>query len=405
MSAVKPAEPALVTEKAPINWVTTLMFVFTTLPLFTVLPWYLWTHDVSGWAWFWGVAFLYANGIGITAGYHRLWAHRSYKAHPILKVGYALFGGMAIQNSILIWASMHRIHHQHVDHVDKDPYSAQRGLWYSHIGWMLRDYPSSELDFENARDLKDDKIVMWQHRNYLALILGMNIGLPVLLGLAYGDLWGFVLIAGFLRLVVNHHVTFFINSLAHFWGRQPYTTTNSARDNDFLAFLTYGEGYHNYHHLFQYDYRNGIRWWHYDPTKWLIAACSWLGLAKDLKRVPDFKIKRAMLQAQFERAREKLALSTAANSNRLNELQHLLEHEWQQFSSTVAEWTRLQSEKFDTAKQQLSDKMHERMHEAQAQWEHSEMRQKLVAMERKLEESLELQRQRVQLLRTQMAYA
>lgn len=393
------------TEHAPINWVTTLMFVFTTLPLFTVLPWYLWTHDVSGWAWFWGVALLYANGIGITAGYHRLWAHRAYKAHPLLKVWYAVFGGMAIQNSILIWASMHRIHHQHVDDYDKDPYSAKRGLWYSHIGWMIRDYPSAELDFENARDLKADKIVMWQHRHYLSLILATNIGIPVLLGLAYGDLWGFVLIAGFLRLVVNHHVTFFINSLAHFWGRQPYTTRNTARDNDVLAFLTYGEGYHNYHHLFQYDYRNGIRWWHYDPTKWLIAACSWVGLTSDLKRVPDFKIQRAMLQAQFERAREKLAQKSNSNTGRVAELQHLLEQEWQNFSQTVAEWSRLQAEKLEAAKQQLSERVHERMHEAQNHWEHSDMRQKLLAMERALEEALEMQRQRVKLLRAQMAYA
>ncbi|TAM33693.1 MAG: acyl-CoA desaturase, partial [Nevskiaceae bacterium] len=201
------------------------------------------------------------------------------------------------------------------------------------------------------------------------------------------------------------HVTFFINSLAHFWGRQPYTTRNTARDNDVLAFLTYGEGYHNYHHLFQYDYRNGIRWWHYDPTKWLIAACSWVGLTTDLKRVPDFKIQRAMLQAQFERAREKLAQKANANTGRVAELQHLLEQEWQHFSQTVAEWSRLQGEKLEAAKQQFSERVHERMHEAQNQWEHSEMRQKLLAMEQALEEALEMQRQRVKLLRVQMAYA
>ena len=188
------------------------------------------------------------------------------------------------------------------------------------------------------------------------------------------------------------------------WGRQPYTTTNTARDNDFLAFLTYGEGYHNYHHLFQMDYRNGIRWWHWDPTKWLIAASAFLGLAKDLKRVPNFKIQRAMLQAQFERAREKLARAQAAPS-RLAELQHLLETEWQQFSHTVAEWSRLQGEKLDAAKLHMTERVHEAQHQLQERWDASDMRQKMIKLERALEEALEMQRQRVALLRMQMAAA
>ena len=131
----------------------------------------------------------------------------------------------------------------------------------------------------------------------------MNLGLPLLLGIWHGDIIGTVLLVGLLRLVVNHHVTFFINSLAHYWGTRPYTETNSARDNGFLAFLTYGEGYHNYHHIFQTDYRNGIRWWQWDPTKWMIALCQRLGLASNLNRVSNFKIQRAILDTAFERAR------------------------------------------------------------------------------------------------------
>lgn len=396
------ASPA--TSKAPINWPAAIMFPVTTLPVLTVLPWYLATHEVSSAPWVWAFILLWLNGLGITAGYHRLWAHRAYSAHPALKWFFALFGGMAVQNSILIWAAMHRVHHKHVDHVDHDPYSAKRGFWYSHMGWMLRDYPSSQLDYTNAKDLLADPVVAFQHRHYNWFAFGSNILIPVCLGLAYGEVWSFVLIAGFLRLVVNHHVTFFINSLAHMWGRQPYTTTNTARDNDFLALLTYGEGYHNYHHLFQMDYRNGIKWWHFDPTKWLIAACSWVGLSKDLKRVPNFKIQRAMLQAQFERAREKLALAKA-NPSRLTELQHLLETEWQQFSHTVAEWSKLQGEKLDAAKLHMAERVHEAQAQLHERWEASEMRQKMLKLERALEEALEMQRQRVALLRMQMATA
>ena len=115
-------------------------------------------------------------------------------------------------------------------------------------------------------------MLAFQHRFYLPLALATNFGIPLLAGWAIGDVWGTFILAGVLRLVVSHHVTFFINSLAHMWGSRPYTEENTARDNPVLAFFTYGEGYHNYHHIFAHDYRNGVRWWQWDPTKWLIAG-------------------------------------------------------------------------------------------------------------------------------------
>ena len=380
-------------KQAPIYWPATLMFILTSLPVVVALPWYAATHDISGWAWVWAFILLWANGLSITAGYHRLWAHRTYSAHPLLKWVWSLFGGMAVQNSILIWAATHRVHHQHVDHVDRDPYAAPRGFWYSHMGWMVRDYPATRLDYKNAADLLADPVVMFQHKHYLAVAFGMNIGVTLLLGLAYGDVWGFVLVAGFLRLVVNHHVTFFINSLAHWWGRQPYTKENTARDNDFLAFLTYGEGYHNFHHIFQWDYRNGIRWWQFDPTKWVIAASEKLGLASDLKRVPEFKIQRAMLERQIECAQEELAaVAKPENQSRLAEWQKLLEAELGHLRETVGEWTQMQTEKFEAAKTQLQERLSTR-------WENSPVRTRV----RLLERSLKMQRRRVQLLREQLA--
>ena len=116
--------------------------------------------------------------------------------------------------------------------------------------------------------------------------------------------------------MVNHHFTFFINSLAHMWGSQPYTDENTARDNGALALITYGEGYHNFHHIFQNDYRNGVRWWQYDPSKWLIATLSGLGLASDLKRVPDMWIQRAQLAMQFKRMERALERKRATASGR-----------------------------------------------------------------------------------------
>ena len=237
-----------------------------------------------------------------------------------------LFGAMSLQNSILIWASQHRTHHRFVDDVERDPYSAKRGFWFSHMGWILRNYKSGENDFSNARDLERDPMVMFQHRYYLPLTLGdEHRRCRLRIGWAVGDMWGVFLLAGLLRLVVNHHFTWFINSLAHMWGSQPYTDENTARDNGWLALLTYGEGYHNFHHIFQNDYRNGVRWWQWDPTKWLIAALSAVRLATGLKRVPDLWIQRAQLAMQFKRIeaalekrskRELGRTSTASGSRR-----------------------------------------------------------------------------------------
>lgn len=265
------------------------------------------------------IVLIYFSGMSITAGYHRLWSHKAYEANPIVKFIFAIGGAMALQNSILHWASDHRVHHQHVDDNDNDPYSAKRGFWYSHIGWMLREYqPHRYSDYRNCKDLQKDKIVMWQHNHYLAIMLLANFGITAFLGWLNGDILGMVLIAGVFRLVVVHHVTFFINSLAHIWGRQPYTDKNTARDNDILAFFTFGEGYHNFHHIFEYDYRNGVQWWHFDPTKWLIRGLSFVGLTKNLRRCPEERIEKAKLAMQLQRVQNKLAASTVlANKEEL----------------------------------------------------------------------------------------
>jgi stearoyl-CoA desaturase (delta-9 desaturase) len=254
-----------------------------------------------------GVFLFFFTGMSITAGYHRLWSHKAYEAHPVVKVILAIGGAMTVQNSILHWASDHRVHHRHVDVNDKDPYSAKRGFWFSHIGWMLREYQSERYsDYSNCRDLQKDKVVMWQHNYYLPIVLIANFGITGLLGWLNGDILGMILIAGVARLVLVHHVTFFINSLAHIWGSRPYTDSNTARDNGFIAFFTFGEGYHNYHHIFEYDYRNGIRWWQYDPTKWLIKSLSWVNLTSNLRTTPEERIEKARLQMELKYAKKRL---------------------------------------------------------------------------------------------------
>jgi stearoyl-CoA desaturase (delta-9 desaturase) len=375
----------------PINWVTTLLFSTTFVAAVTLVPWYGIAHGYSTASWVACFLLLGANGMSITGGYHRLWAHRTYKAHGSLRLVYMIFGGMALQNSILIWATDHRRHHQFVDQNDADPYSAGRGFWFSHIGWMLRDWESGRHDFSNGRDLEQDPLVAWQHRYYLPLAIATNIGLPLALGWLAGDVWGMLLLAGLLRLVLIHHTTFFINSLAHIWGSRPYTDENSARDNPVLAFLTYGEGYHNFHHIFDRDYRNGIRWWHWDPSKWMIYGLSLVGITSNLKRVPDVTIQRARLAMQFKRAQA--ALDSRRKALRLpdfNAIRERMGREYETFQSTLTEWSRLRDEWYASTRQRMA-----------ARWEEASFRTRV----REIEYRLKMQRRRLRLLTAQIVSA
>ncbi|RUO23682.1 acyl-CoA desaturase [Aliidiomarina iranensis] len=322
-------------KKPPILWLNVSLFTITFLVAAVGTPLYLFYQGFS-WGLFTAFAALaiYA-GISITAGYHRLWSHRAWDGHWSVRLFFALGGALALQNSILHWASDHREHHKHVDHKDNDPYSISRGFWFAHIGWMLREYHEHRYnDYSNVKDLQKDKIVMWQHKYYLPLMLFMNVGVPLLIGLALGQVWGALLIAGFLRLVIGHHTTFFINSLAHVWGKQTFTDRNSARDNGWIALLTYGEGYHNFHHIFSGDYRNGIRWYHFDPSKWLIRAFSWVGLAKNLKKANPYQIEKARLEMKIKRVVAKKPWL----AERLHEEYEVILAEMQAYYQTQKQW-------------------------------------------------------------------
>jgi stearoyl-CoA desaturase (delta-9 desaturase) len=236
----------------------------------------------------WGVC----CGLAITGGYHRLFAHPTYKAKWPVKLFYLCFGAASIQNSALKWSADHRDHHAETDHED-DPYNAQKGFWWSHIGWVLFEKPTTTEEIARVDDLKRDPLVVFQDRHYLALAILFSAVVPFALGFAWGDPIGALLCAGFLRLVVQWHATFSINSVAHMIGTQPYSTSSSARDSWITALLTFGEGYHNFHHRFQGDYRNGVRWYHFDPTKWFVWTLSKVGLTSDLRRMPREAIERA----------------------------------------------------------------------------------------------------------------
>lgn len=249
------------------------------------------------------VLFYVATAVSITAGYHRLFAHGAYDCRRFVKVFYLLFGAAAFQQSVLVWASEHRRHHGKVDS-DGDPYNIRRGFFWAHIGWLMID--NQPEDFSNVADLQADPLIRLQNRCYLPLAILVSFGLPLAIGWAIGNPWGVLLWAGLVRVVLGHHATFLVNSLAHTLGRRPYSLALTARDSVITALLTFGEGYHNFHHRFATDYRNGVRRYHWDPTKWLIRSMAALGWAWNLYRVPRERIVRAQLEVERERALRRL---------------------------------------------------------------------------------------------------
>lgn len=372
-------------EDPKIRWDVAGVLFGTLAVAVIAVPWYGFVHGFESMLWLGFGVFVIWNGMSITAGYHRLWSHKSYEAHFLVRLGFALGGALSIQNSIKVWTSNHRTHHRYTDDELKDPYSARKGLWYSHIGWMLRDYPASVTTFDNVRDLEKDPIVVWQHKYYWQLVIAMNIALPLMLGALVGDAIGGLILMGFLRLVVCHHTTFFINSLAHFWGRQPYSDHTSARDNAVIALLTYGEGYHNYHHTFQWDYRNGIRWYHFDPSKWLIATLEKCRLASNLKVAAPELIEKSLAAMQHKLATAKLAHFNSSNTEKWREL---LDDEYELLVAKINEWAQLRQHWVELKKADL-----------RRRWDETELANKL----HELEHELNLQRQQWRMLTQQFA--
>ncbi len=373
-------------KKAPINWTNMLLFSLTPLFVVTLVPLYGYFYGYDAFEWLMFALLMAFCGLSITAGYHRLWSHKTYTAHPVLRFIFALGGACALQNDVLHWASDHRRHHRYVDNNAHDPYSAGRGFWFSHIGWILRNYDSGREDFSNVPDLQRDPIVRWQHRNYLSLVLIMNIGLPLMLGIIHGDIIASLLLAGLLRLVLSQHATYLINSLAHSWGEQPFSTSNSARDNSILAFFTWGEGYHNFHHAFQLDYRNGFRWWHWDPTKWMIGVLSWIGLTANLKRSPAVQIEAARLELQYKKASEHCEFFKVQEQWRTH-----LEQEYRELCKTLQLWSLHQQQWYEARSRQL--------HESLGHWDSMQIRDKY----REMQFKLKMQRKRWQQLLQSLA--
>ncbi|KAL4749640.1 hypothetical protein BDW72DRAFT_131763 [Aspergillus terricola var. indicus] len=275
-----------------VNWLNCFFVLF--IPLVGCIG-AVWTPLRLSTALF-AILYYFNAGLGITAGYHRLWAHCCYKATLPLQIYLALAGAGAGQGSIRWWSRGHRAHHRYTD-TEKDPYSVRKGFWYSHIGWIIMKQNYKKVGRSDASDLDADPVVIWQHKNYVNTALFMTLVFPTLVcGLGWGDWRGGFIYGGILRVFFIQQATNCVNSLAHWIGEQPFDDRNSPRDHVITALVTLGEGYHNFHHEFPSDYRNAIEWWQYDPTKWMIWVWKQVGLAYDLKQFRANEIEKGRLQ-------------------------------------------------------------------------------------------------------------
>ena len=284
------AEPASLLSE--VDWVTGSFITIT--PLIALYG--LFTCDFHWGTWV--VAFFsYAlSGTGITMGYHRLFSHRSWDTIMPIKVIVTLMGTGAFQGSVLTWCYDHRIHHRYTD-TDDDPYSAHKGLWWAHMGWLF--WLRKHKVRADISDLEAIPFLRFQHNYYplLAMFIGL-VAPAAICGFCWGDWRGGILIAGVLSKVVIMHCTFCINSIAHYWGDATFTDQRTPRDSAIVSFVTFGEGYHNFHHEFPYDFRNGVHATAWDPTKWVVATLEYLGLAYSVARVEEGLYTKGKLHMQ-----------------------------------------------------------------------------------------------------------
>jgi stearoyl-CoA desaturase (Delta-9 desaturase) len=254
----------------------------------------------------WGVAFHWVDvsllvgsytlcAFGITVGFHRFFTHKGFEARSPVKATLAILGCMTVQGPLTQWVTDHRKHHALSDR-EGDPHSphtghgegagaAVKGFVHAHVGWMFSNL-GMEQGREYGKDLYEDRLVRTIDRLYL-LWVGLSLGIPFAVGYAVGGtvdagveglVWG-----GLIRIFLYQHATFAVNSICHMFGSQDYRTRDESRNNWLIAFLVFGEGWHNNHHAFPSSARHGLAWWQYDPSWWIIRGLEKIGLAWDVK--------------------------------------------------------------------------------------------------------------------------
>lgn len=247
----------------------------------------------------------YLTLIGISTAYHRLYSHPSYKLNnKFIEFILLSLGTMTLQSSVKKWAFDHRRHHKNTD-TEKDPYNVRKGFWHAHIFWLFTTH--EPIDDSVIHDLNKNNLVNWQHKNYYWFAILLNISVCFIVGLITNDMLGAFVFVGFLRLILTYHQTWAINSVAHFFGKKTFSKEATARDSLLLTFIIPSEGNHNFHHSLQADYRNSLKWYGIDPTKWIVKLLAKIGWATNLVEYDKKIILKKMLDHDKEYAIKNLS--------------------------------------------------------------------------------------------------
>ena len=321
MYQIKYSLSSLVMSKEKINYITSFVLIIYPLVIFLLGAFYWKEYGIGKFEILCTIISFYIFCISVGVGIHRLWAHGSYKTNKIVEFILAVISAGTLQGPVLAWASDHDKHHTHTDVLGKDPHTplkycilenAQakcsiknrlKGFFWSHIGWMIFGESSQKhIATGTLKRLGKNKIIMWQFKHYWKIATLVNTVLPFCIGYAIGGDLQYGL-AGFIFMgigrAVQQQATFCINSLAHFFGSKKYTNV-TAGDIPILFFMFLGENWHNFHHAFPRDYRNGHKWYHLDVHKWIIALMEKLGLAKDVVRTSEERIKAKIEETKMQ---------------------------------------------------------------------------------------------------------
>jgi len=352
------------------------LLVYPALLVFGAI-WYGLTYSINGTEILLTIIAFYVSTITVGIGLHRLWSHNTYKTHPWFERILMWFAAGTLQGPILAWASDHAYHHTFTDK-EQDPHSPlaykskMKGFLWAHIGWMLFAPKIKKIDRGTLVRLGKKKYLVWQMKHYWSLAIFMNVVPPIILGWLFIGGWQGVF-GGFLSIgigrSVQQQVTFCVNSLCHFVGRRRYVN-GTARDIGWFFFALLGENWHNFHHAFPNDYRNGHKWYHADVHKWIIAFMEKIGLAWDLKRTPA-----ARIQAKVQQTKEVLYSF----------------YSWEEImqnAERIAEQARTRLAELDASSKELAAQMKEHLYHLQAYAEDLAHEARRLALDSKIRKNM-----------------
>jgi stearoyl-CoA desaturase (delta-9 desaturase) len=297
---VEQPEEEFTKERPPTEVVWRNVYAFVVLHVAALVGLYMAFTSAQYKTLFFAYILHFLSGLGVTAGAHRLWAHRSYKAKTPLRIFLMLCNCIAFQNDLIEWARDHRVHHKFSE-TEADPHNARRGFFFAHMGWlMVKKHPDVGTKGKNVdfTDLYQDPLLQFQRRHYLKLIFLICFFLPTAVPIyCWGEeFWTAFFVCAFMRYCWTLNCTWLVNSAAHLWGQTPYDKTINPRENIFVSFGAGGEGWHNYHHTFPMDYKAAEVPYFFNTTTAMIDLWAKMGQAYDLRVAPKTVIDKRKIR-------------------------------------------------------------------------------------------------------------